>query len=1251
MVASGKPLALRSDGAVLDAQHERRHFLVESGGTLELEGVSLINGKPQDGDGGAILALPGASVRVYDGAIAGCTAAERGGAVALAANETSSYAEEAAGGEGSRVVGTGIAHFPSQVTSLSWSPDGARLASASADGKVVVSDAASAASQTTTTTLCADTCYIGRRNGVCGDGGPGSAYSTCALGTDCTDCGERVLQGGALGVLATAHDHSDQINAVEWSPDGTRLATASDDGTAIVYDTSGVVEGGALPMLGRVVEHLPSQVTSLSWSPEGARLASASADGKVVVSDATSAASQTTTTLCADTCYWYASDGDCSDGGPGSEHSRCALGTDCTDCGERGAPGQRAGRARDRARPLGSDQRRRVESRRHAPRHRVRRRHGHRVRHLRRRRGRRAVTLTVLREGGRAPAEPGARRCRGAPRVRASRPPRPTARSSCPTRSARPARPPPRSAPTRATTPAPASATTAARARSTRAAPSAPTAPTAASAWSRATCWACSRPRRTTRTRSTPSSGVPTARASPPRPTTARPSCTTPPASSRAARCQYSGGCSSTCRAEVTSLSWSPEGARLASASADGKVVVSDATSATSQTTTTLCADTCTTPAPCNNGCNDGGPGSVSSFCALGTDCTDCGARVLQGGALRVLATAQDHSGQINAVEWSPEGSRLATASDDGLVMLSRLTVVTTLHLENVNISGCEAAIGGAVAAKGVVDGADSQLWRIHARNSSFVANTATTSGGALALHGDGALVNAFSATLTSVMFDGNTAPDDRSGAEGGALLAQNCHFAIDGCASRTTAPTRVRRSSTVAHQPAPCPPSGPPPSRATGPTPRCVPTLASTGRVSPANTCRRPASRTATLTAACRASPVTTPTAPTPRTRRAATRSAPRATFAQPALRRHTACPAATYQPLMGATSNDSCLQCPSDDCGANMYSEGECTAEGNARVCRVCDNIICPLGEVRVGSCSGTVNNYTCQACANIECPADHYRDGACYGSLDNYTCQSCSSLDACPSGGAGEAGWHRSGCSTGTTGVCLRCTNMEDDGHAGTAATYTGYAVARRTSCPYRLWPPPSPPPSREPPPPSPPPPAPPPPSPPPPSPPPPAPPPPVPPPPSPPPPSPPPPSPPPPSPPPPCLRHRRHHHRRRHQVPTAANAAATSPPPPSPPLGLALHLQRHRCTSAAPLHRTMRRLRVLTRSATARRPRRSTSSASPPVTIATWVLVGATTIATGADSSSTRRFRVRGLARRLGRAPRCRRMEARDERSSA
>merc|ERR1719272_1954471 len=39
---------------------------------------------------------------------------------------------------------------------------------------------------------CLHTC-ASARDGLCDDGGPGSQYAICALGTDCVDCGYRAL--------------------------------------------------------------------------------------------------------------------------------------------------------------------------------------------------------------------------------------------------------------------------------------------------------------------------------------------------------------------------------------------------------------------------------------------------------------------------------------------------------------------------------------------------------------------------------------------------------------------------------------------------------------------------------------------------------------------------------------------------------------------------------------------------------------------------------------------------------------------------------------------------------------------------------------------------------------------------------------------------------------------------------------------------------------------------------------------------
>eukprot|EP00966_Prymnesium_polylepis_P010345 238715-Prymnesium_polylepis.1 len=51
-------------------------------------------------------------------------------------------------------------------------------------------------------------------------------------------------------------------------------------------------------------------------------------------SDCTDCGTRCPSALCVDVCD-YASDGDCDDAGPGAEYRSCSLGTDCTDCGHR----------------------------------------------------------------------------------------------------------------------------------------------------------------------------------------------------------------------------------------------------------------------------------------------------------------------------------------------------------------------------------------------------------------------------------------------------------------------------------------------------------------------------------------------------------------------------------------------------------------------------------------------------------------------------------------------------------------------------------------------------------------------------------------------------------------------------------------------------------------------------------------------------------------------------------------------------
>ncbi|KAJ5636997.1 hypothetical protein N7490_006876 [Penicillium lividum] len=71
--------------------------------------------------------------------------------------------------------------------------------------------------------------------------------------------------------LQTLEGHRDSVNSIAWSPDGSRLASASFDKTARIWD----------PATGQSISTLEGHsngVTSIAWSPDGCRLASSSED-------------------------------------------------------------------------------------------------------------------------------------------------------------------------------------------------------------------------------------------------------------------------------------------------------------------------------------------------------------------------------------------------------------------------------------------------------------------------------------------------------------------------------------------------------------------------------------------------------------------------------------------------------------------------------------------------------------------------------------------------------------------------------------------------------------------------------------------------------------------------------------------------------------------------------------------------------------------------------------------------------------
>ncbi|XP_077984197.1 uncharacterized protein LOC144438865 isoform X2 [Glandiceps talaboti] len=120
--------------------------------------------------------------------------------------------------------------------------------------------------------VCTETCSY-NDDGECDDGGAGSDYDVCRLGTDCKDCGSR------------SYDDTVCSETCEYSGDGE----CDDGGDGSDYDSCG---------LGTDCEDCGSRY------------------------------------VCSEICL-YSDDGECDDGGAGSLDSLCALGTDCEDCGSR----------------------------------------------------------------------------------------------------------------------------------------------------------------------------------------------------------------------------------------------------------------------------------------------------------------------------------------------------------------------------------------------------------------------------------------------------------------------------------------------------------------------------------------------------------------------------------------------------------------------------------------------------------------------------------------------------------------------------------------------------------------------------------------------------------------------------------------------------------------------------------------------------------------------------------------------------
>lgn len=157
-------------------------------------------------------------------------------------------------------------HGPgNEVFAMSWSPDSTFLATAGGDEIIIWN--------------IAQNSEVIRLSGYTGFTGP--RYIAAVAWSP---KGDYIVSGGSGLTLWDVEDgeivqefegHSKYVSSVAWSPDGTRFASASQDGTTLIWEAeTGTRLGTLAKSRGRI--------WSVSWSPDGSQIAAGAGD-KVLI--------------------------------------------------------------------------------------------------------------------------------------------------------------------------------------------------------------------------------------------------------------------------------------------------------------------------------------------------------------------------------------------------------------------------------------------------------------------------------------------------------------------------------------------------------------------------------------------------------------------------------------------------------------------------------------------------------------------------------------------------------------------------------------------------------------------------------------------------------------------------------------------------------------------------------------------------------------------------------------------------------